>query len=56
MNKIYNSVKITDISVRDFFIKKIEGQKKSKKLLTFTDLCAIITTEGQRKSKTNTKI
>lgn len=55
MNKIYDSVKITDISVRDFFVKN-ESQKKSKKLLTFTDLCAIITTEGQRKSKTNIKI
>lgn len=32
--------------------KKVK--KILKKLLTFSDLCAIITIEGQRKSKTNT--
>jgi hypothetical protein len=34
-----------------FFGQKIQGQKKSKKFLTFTDLCGNISTEGQRKSK-----
>ena len=29
----------------------LEGQKKSKKFLTFSDLCATMMTEGQRKSK-----
>ena len=29
-------------------------QKILKKFLTFSDHCAIITVEGQRKSKTNT--
>jgi hypothetical protein len=28
-----------------------EGQKKSKKFLTFSDLCATMMAEGQRKSK-----
>ncbi len=36
------------------FVKVKKSQKIFKKLLTFSDLCANITIEGQRKSKTNT--
>ena len=50
-------IKITDDSSVIFLhiCSKNKSQRKSKKLLTFTDLYAIITTEGQRKSKTNLK-
>ena len=36
------------------FVKVKKVKKILKKLLTFSDLCANITIEGQRKSKTNT--